>query len=181
MTPAPEAWLRGPLPGIPVQLQPLAFALVGALEDVEKSVAGLDPVKLWHEPGGAASVGFHLLHLAGSTDRLLTYARGEPLGDGQRAALADEKSLPDPRPTLEALVAGWREVVARALAQFGATPEATLDDSRGVGRAQLPSTVRGLLTHAAEHAQRHVGQIVTTAKIVGALGAAALGFDIRQG
>ena len=169
-TPVPEAWLRGPLPGIPSQLQPLGYALTGAVEDVEKAVAGLDPVALWYEPGGAASVGFHLLHLAGSTDRLLTYALGAPLTDIQRAAIGAERSLPEPRPALHALVAAWRDTVARSLAQFRVTPESTLDDPRPVGRAQLPSTVRGLLTHAAEHAQRHVGQIVTTAKIVRGLG-----------
>jgi len=35
-----------------------------------------------------------------------------------------------------------------------------------VGRAMLPSTVGGLLIHCAEHTQRHVGQAVTTAKVV---------------
>ena len=168
--PVAEAWLRGPRPGIPAQLQPLAHALTGALEDVEKAVADLGPAQLWHEPGGAASVGFHLLHLAGSTDRLLTYALAAPLTDAQRSALAAEKQLPDPRPTLDEMLAAWRGTVARALAQLGATAESTLDDPRAVGRAKLPSTVRGLLTHAAEHGQRHVGQIVTTAKIVRGLG-----------
>jgi uncharacterized damage-inducible protein DinB len=36
---------------------------------------------------------------------------------------------------------------------------------RAVGRAQLPSTVLGLLFHAAEHTQRHAGQVITTSKI----------------
>jgi len=30
----------------------------------------------------------------------------------------------------------------------------------------LPTTVGGLLVHVADHTQRHVGQAVTTAKIV---------------
>jgi len=43
---------------------------------------------------------------------------------------------------------------------------ATLTDARAVGRQRLPSTVIGLLVHAAEHTTRHAGQIITTAKIV---------------
>jgi hypothetical protein len=37
-------------------------------------------------------------------------------------------------------------------------------DERLVGRLKLPSTVVGLLFHAAEHTQRHVGQAATTRK-----------------
>jgi hypothetical protein len=37
-----------------------------------------------------------------------------------------------------------------------------------VGLKKLPTTVGGLLVHIADHAQRHVGQAITTAKIVNA-------------
>jgi hypothetical protein len=47
-----------------------------------------------------------------------------------------------------------------------ATPERDLLAPREVGRARLPSNVLGLLFHAAEHTQRHLGQAVTTARIV---------------
>ncbi|MBA3341423.1 MAG: DinB family protein [Gemmatimonadaceae bacterium] len=136
-----------------------------ALEEVERAVSGLTKEQLWLAPGGAASCGFHLMHLAGSTDRLFTYARGEGLSDTQRAALAAERT-PDPRPTLDALLAGWRAAVDRGLRQLAGTDHVTLLDPRLVGKAQLPSTALGLLFHAAEHAQRHAGQIVTTAKVV---------------
>jgi hypothetical protein len=43
---------------------------------------------------------------------------------------------------------------------------ATLGDFRGVGRAQLPSTVIGCLVHGAEHAMRHVGQLSVTTRIL---------------
>lgn len=43
------------------------------------------------------------------------------------------------------------------------------EEARGVGRAGLPTTVVGLLIHAAEHTQRHVGQAVTTAKVLRAV------------
>jgi hypothetical protein len=142
-----------------------------ALEDARDAVAGLTPDQLWFEPGGAASPGFHLIHLAGSTDRLLTYARGESLSEAQLVALAAEDDRSEPRPGLDALVAQWGTTVDRALRQLAATPESTLTDARVVGRARLPSSVIGLLFHSAEHAERHVGQLVTTAKIIRGLDA----------
>jgi uncharacterized damage-inducible protein DinB len=162
---APEPWLRGPVPDVPPMLQPAAHALLQALEDVRAAVGSLDDAALWASPGaGAASVGWHVLHAGGSLDRLLTYARGRALDDAQRAALAAEKA---PEPTDGAtLVAQFEARVAAALAQLRATPESTLAEPRPVGRAQLPSTVLGLLFHAAEHTQRHVGAIVTTARVV---------------
>ena len=41
---------------------------------------------------------------------------------------------------------------------------ATFEEARGVGRKQLPTTVIGLLTHIAEHTQRHVGQAISACK-----------------
>jgi uncharacterized damage-inducible protein DinB len=162
----PEPWLRGPLPGIPALLQPPAHALVMALEDVTAAVTGATVQQVWHRPGGAASIGFHLVHLAGSTDRLLTYARGETLSPAQIATLDAERDLRAPYAAPDVLLARWREVVQNALRQIAETPETSLLEPRAVGRARLPSTVLGLIFHAAEHAQRHVGQIVTTTKIL---------------
>jgi uncharacterized damage-inducible protein DinB len=167
--PLPEPWLRGPLPGILSLLQPAAHAFVMSIEDCDRAATGLSHGQLWHEPGEAPSVGFHLRHLAGSTSRLLTYARGEALATVQKAALVAETSPAAPRPDADELLHLWRQEVDRALAQLAATPDTALLDPRAVGRAQLPSTVLGLLFHAAEHASRHTGQVVTTAKIVRAL------------
>ena len=111
-------------------------------------------------------MGFHLAHMAGSTDRLLTYARGEALSDPQFATLAAERELDRTRPSLESLLDAWRLAVDGALRQIAATPESILLEPRVVGRGRLPSTVLGLLFHSAEHAQRHAGQIITTAKII---------------
>lgn len=166
MTERPEPWLRGPVPGVPPLLQPAAHALIMALEDTERAIAPLTVDQLWHRPAGAASVGFHLQHLSGSTDRLLTYARGEALSEAQRTALAAEAKDHDPPPSAEDLLAAWRTTVERALDQLRRAPESTLLEPRAVGRAGLPSTVIGLLFHAGEHAARHTGQLVTTAKIV---------------
>ena len=164
----PEPWLRGPVPGVPALLQPVAHALLQAVEDLRRVVTPLDDVRLWATPEGAASVGFHVRHAAGSLDRLFTYARGDALSDEQRAALRRE-TAPDAQgnASAAALVTFFEAEVERALAQLRATREDRLTERRDVGRAKLPSTVLGLLFHAAEHTQRHVGQVITTAKVVG--------------
>ena len=163
--PEPEVWLRGPVPEIPPLLQPVAHALLQAVEEVRRVVGPLSPGQFWVRPGGVASVGFHVRHAAGSLDRLLTYARGEALSAEQRAFLAAEAEPGSPPEPAATLVSAFERQVGHALAQFRATRESTLLEARGVGRLQLPSTVVGLLVHAAEHTQRHVGQIVTTARI----------------
>ena len=162
----PEVWLRGPVAGVPPLLQPVAHALLQCREEILSQTAGLTSEQLWARPGGAAAIGFHLRHVAGSLDRLFTYARGERLSSDQRAALAAEPH-PDLAPNAGArLLAALEETVERALEQLRETNEDTLLDFRGVGRDQLPSSVFGLLFHAAEHTQRHAGQIATTVKVV---------------
>lgn len=148
-------------------LQPVAHSLLQSLEEARLHVPPLSPEHLWLRTNGAASAGYHVRHAAGSLDRLLTYARGELLSPAQLAALKAEGE-----PDMEAgaaarLVDVFAAAVGRALEQVKSTPESSLSDTRGVGRAQLPSTVLGLLFHAAEHTQRHVGQMITTIKIVG--------------
>ena len=160
-----EAWLRGPLPGVPPLLQPVAHALVQARGEVESALNAFPDGALWDRPAGVASVGFHLQHLAGVLDRLLTYARGEALSPAQLDAL-DAEGRPDAALTARGLVEAFGRQVDRALDQVGATDESTLLDARGVGRAQIPSTVLGLLVHAAEHTTRHVGQLLVTARVV---------------
>jgi uncharacterized damage-inducible protein DinB len=162
----PEPWLRGALPGIPSLLQPAAHAFVMAREDVTAALEGLADDQLWRTPGGITPLGFHIAHLAGSTDRLLTYARNEPLSDAQKEALALERKIADVRPPLDRMLAAWQATVDAALRQLGSTSEENLLEPRFVGRARLPSTVLGLLFHAAEHASRHTGQVVTTARLI---------------
>jgi len=164
----PEVWMRGPVPGIPSLLQPAAHSLLQSREEVQRVVLLLSPDHLWARPAGAPSVGFHLRHATGSLDRLFTYARGEALSAEQRAFLESEGEPGSPPAEAAELVEAFERQVERALAQLRETPEPTLLEPRGVGRRQLPSTVLGLLFHAAEHTQRHVGQIVTTARIAGA-------------
>jgi uncharacterized damage-inducible protein DinB len=162
---AEEVWLRGPLEGYAAELQPVAHALVQAREDLHGLLQAVETERLWRAPGSAAAVAWHVRHLAGSLDRLLTYARGEALSDGQVAALKAERT-PDPQMGAAQLLEIADAHIDAALAQVRDTPVASLGEARGVGRKQLPSTVRGLLFHAAEHTTRHVGQISTTLKII---------------
>lgn len=161
-----EAWLRGPVEGVPEGLMPAAHSLLDALEDMERGAATLTVEQLWLRPGGAASVGFHLRHVRGSTERLLTYARGESLSEAQLEAIALEGE-PGERPeTATELLEALRRTVLETLDAYRATPPEALPRPRRVGRAGLPSTVQGLLFHAAEHARRHAGQVVATARII---------------
>jgi hypothetical protein len=162
----PEVWLRGALPDVPPLLQPVAHGLLQCRLEVRATVPTLSDGELWATPGGAASAGYHVRHAIGSLDRLFTYARGEQLSPAQKEALASEGRSEERVGIQEALVADFDAAVERALAQIRATDPSTLLEPREVGRARLPSTVLGLLFHAAEHTQRHVGQLVTTAKVV---------------
>ena len=166
-TPPLETWLRGPVPGVPPLLQPVAHALLQAREELNTAIQDFPPALLNERPGGVASVGFHLQHLAGVLDRTFTYARAEALSKHQLAALAAEyPPLTIEGDTVQKLVQRFAEQVDSALAQLRGTDEATLPEVRGVGRAMLPSTVIGLLVHAAEHTTRHLGQLLVTAKWV---------------
>jgi uncharacterized damage-inducible protein DinB len=155
------------VPSIPPLLQPAAHALLQASADLGRAARGLPASELWARPGGAASIGFHLRHTAGSIDRLLTYAAGGALTQEQMTTLRAEESPGDPPATGEALLDAVDRAAARALEVFRRMPDATLLAPRVVGRAQLPSTVLGLLFHLAEHAQRHAGQAITTRKWLG--------------
>jgi hypothetical protein len=144
----------------------VAHSLLQCREEVDAKLSMLDAAQLVARPGGAASVAFHLTHAMGSLDRLLTYARGEQLSDTQLVALHAESGLEAQPQDGATLARRFASAVERALVQVRGTRGDNLLDSREVGRGRLPSTVVGLLFHAAEHTQRHVGQAVTTARIV---------------
>jgi len=160
----PEYWLRGPVDNMPPLLQPIAHALLQARDEVNGMMADLPERLLWEKPAGMASPAFHLQHLAGVLDRLFTYARGEQLSQTQLAYLAAEGK--DKSQTVAELLAAFNMQVDIALKQLRETDERTLTATRGVGRAQIPSTVMGLLVHAAEHTMRHTGQLLVTVKVL---------------
>lgn len=166
MSSLPEVWLRGPVAGYAPELQPVVHALLQVREEIEQHAADLTPEQLWARPAGAGSVGFHLRHIAGATDRLLTYARGEALSAEQLAFLKAEGVPGEPPATAADVVALATSGIDSALAQIKATPVSALLEGRTVGRAKLPTTVLGLVFHVAEHASRHAGQIATTRKVV---------------
>jgi uncharacterized damage-inducible protein DinB len=163
---APEVWLRGGVPGFDPLLMPVVHALLQVREDVTAFVHRVDESHLWERPGGAASIGFHLRHTGGAVDRLFTYARGEALNEDQLHRMRVEGEPGTPPATLADVVSEVESVIDRALEQLRRTDTGALLVMRGVGRRQLPSTTLGLLFHAAEHSTRHVGQAITTARIL---------------
>ena len=166
MTRPAEAWLRGPMPGIHPALQPVAFALLQAAEDLPPLLENLTTDQLWTRPGRSAAIGFHLAHMTGSLDRLFTYARGEALREEQLAVLLGERALYDSRPPVATLLAKLESGMQRAIEQLRRTRAEELEQPREVGRKRLPSTTIGLLVHAAEHTARHAGQISTLLKVL---------------
>lgn len=162
---APEPWLRGPLPGYSHLLMPAAHALTQSRDDLARHAAQLSLAQVWAEPGGAPSAGFHLRHIAGSIDRLLTYAAVRSLNDDQFRFLAAERIAGTPLTSVIELIAAAQAKIDEALSVLRHTPDDTLFAERFVGRAQLPTNVFGLLFHIAEHTQRHTGQLITTMRI----------------
>jgi uncharacterized damage-inducible protein DinB len=165
-TPVTEVWQRGPVAGVDPLLMPVAHALLQVQEDLRALAERLADEHAWARPGGAASIAFHVRHIAGATDRLLTYARGAALSDAQRAAAKAESIDDPPRPPLRQLVDETITALDGAIDQVKHTSRESLLEAREIGRQRLPSTTLGLLFHAAEHATRHAGQAVTTAKIL---------------
>lgn len=160
-----EVWLRGLLPDVPPLLQPVAHALLQAQEELAEYLNDFPDSLLWQRPAGVASTAFHLQHLTGVLDRIFTYARGESLTETQMQALKAE-GIENPEITVQQLIKDFNKQVEKAIFQLKNTDESTLTEVRGVGRAKVPSTVIGLLFHAAEHTTRHLGQLLVTSKIV---------------
>lgn len=161
----PEIWLRGSLPGIPALLQPTAHAVLQARDDLETALQKFPDNRLWDRFAGVASVGFHLQHIAGVQDRMLTYARGEALSDAQFIDLKQEGQPTAGQTSVAELLTHLSTQTDHTVAFLSQTNPATLTDFRTVGHAELPSTVIGLLFHAAEHSMRHVGQCLVTARV----------------
>jgi uncharacterized damage-inducible protein DinB len=173
----PEPWMRGPLAGVHPLLAPILYSFQQAGEDLARYTEALTAEKIWASPHGFGSVGFHLRHIAGSTDRLMTYLQGRQLRPEQMAALAGEK---DPGSAgREELLAEIDRVFSEAEAVVRALDPNQLTESRAVGRKRLPTTVAGLLTHIAEHTQRHVGQAISAAKWAAVLDGFEKGGSIR--
>jgi len=161
----PEPWLRGPIPEIDSVLAPVFYSFQQAREDLEQCTLSLTREQLRARPNGLGSVAFHLLHIAGSTDRLMTYLQGRELSVEQFDRLAmEENSGEFDREELLAIV---DKAFRQAEAVVRRLDVSSLGEARTVGRLHFPTTVAGLLTHIAEHTQRHVGQAICVARFVG--------------
>jgi DinB superfamily len=158
----PEPWMRGPIEGVSPLTAPILYTFQHAREDLAKYTDGLTTEQLWATPHAVGAVGFHIRHIGGSTDRLITYLQGAALTEAQLAFLQNENIAGASRGELLAEMDAFfvkAEAVVRKL------DPATLSEPRGIGRKQLPSTVIGLLVHTAEHIQRHIGQAISAAKL----------------
>jgi len=159
----PEPWLRGTLTHVDPVQRAVLHALELAKEDVEKWCGDLSDDELNARPGDLSPVAFHLRHIARSTDRLLTYAENRSLSPEQITAMKQELDLGATRePLFDELNGGLQSATERILS----IPPERMSEPRVVGRQQMPTTVAGLVVHVGDHAQRHVGQAITTAKIV---------------
>lgn len=158
----PEPWLRGPIPAVHPLISPILYAFQQAREDLATHTAGLTLEQIWATPHGLGSLGFHLRHIAGSTRRLSTYLEGNQLSEEQ---LAELKVEPEPGASINDLLAAMERSFEHAEAVVRALHPADLGSPREVGRKRLPTTVIGLLTHIAEHTQRHLGQAISAAKL----------------
>jgi uncharacterized damage-inducible protein DinB len=159
----PEPWLRGTLADVAAVPRAVLHALELAGEDLSRWCGRLSDAELNARPEGLASVAFHIRHIARSIDRLLTYAEGKRLDDSQIVAL---KSELDGGGTRGELFAELDAALLRAAVRVRQIGTNRLQEPRPVGAKLLPTTVGGLMVHVADHTQRHVGQAITTSKIV---------------
>jgi hypothetical protein len=159
-----EPWLRGTLADVPAVARGVLHALELARDDVARWCGRMTIEQLEARPMGLPAVGFHLRHIARSLDRLLTYAEGGELSDGQLAELRSELEASQ---TSAELFAKFENALMKSATRVRDLVGADLEQPRYVGRLRLPTSVGGLLVHVADHTQRHVGQAITTAKIVG--------------
>ena len=166
-----EPWLRGTHADVPAVGRAMLHALDLALDDLTKWTDGLTDDEVHAQPLGLPSVAFHLRHIVGSTDRLLSYAEGKQISPEQLALLKAEQSGANPLhpETLAELLAAVEAAFSNAADRVHVLATADLETFRGVGRKQLPTSIGGPMVHVADHTQRHVGQVVTTAKVLKAL------------
>ncbi len=154
-----EPWLAGRFSHLAPVPRLLCCSLEQSLDEVRHWTAPLDDAQLWSEPFEKTSVGFQLRHLAGSVDRLLTYARGESISTTQLAFLKAEAGPGAPKAEL---LAALEQAYAAATA-FAHTAT-DLDAPRFIGRQRLETPLGVLLAHIAEHTQRHTGQLIVLCK-----------------
>ncbi len=158
-----EVWMRGPIASIPSVLQPVAHTLLQIQEDIQSVLERVSEQQLWERPTEVASIAFHVQHIIGVVDRMFTYARGSALSDAQFAYLKAEGNQTDGI-NKDYLLRELRNGMEKALAELRSTDIQLLGETRHLGRQKIPTTLIGLLFHAAEHSQRHFGQLLVMEK-----------------
>ncbi|MDE3188974.1 MAG: DinB family protein [Acidobacteriota bacterium] len=161
-----EPWLRGTHADVPAVGRAVLHAFDLALDDLTKWTEGLTDAEVHAQPLGLTAISYHLKHIARATDRLLSYAEGKPISAEQLAALKGEQGGEE---TLAELLAEVEAAFSDAAERVRVLATADFNTFRGVGRKQLPTSIGGALVHVADHTQRHVGQVVTTTKVLRAL------------
>ena len=161
-----EPWMRGTHTDVPAVGRAVLHALELALEDLKKWTGELTDAEIHSRPLGLMPVARHLRHIARSTDRILSYAEGNQLCEEQLKALKAEDRGEE---LLSALFAEVEASFRNAAERIRALASSDIEAHRGIGRKQLPASAGGALIHVADHTQRHVGQVVTTAKVLKAL------------
>ncbi len=161
----PEPWLRGTHTEVPPVARGVLHALELAREDLHRWCGSLTGEQLRATPAGLPSIAFHLRHIAGSLDRLLTYAEGHALNGAQLQTLKLESEA---KGSTAEILAELDSAISRGSDRVLALASQDYSTQRTVGKRQLPTTLGGLLVHIADHTQRHVGQAITTAKLVSA-------------
>jgi uncharacterized damage-inducible protein DinB len=159
---AVEPWMRGTHEDVPAVPRAVIHALELAQEDVERWCASLTDDEWNLRPQGIAPAAFHVRHMARSIDRLLTYAEGNQLSAEQ---LEQMKSEMDPSAIGRVVLEEFAAALVNAEARIHAFVGSNLEEKRALGRKALPTSIGGLLVHVADHTSRHVGQVVTTAKL----------------
>jgi len=158
-----EPWLRGTHTEVPAAGRAVLHALELALDDLTRWTAGLTDDESHSQPFGLPSIAFQLRHIARSVDRILSYAEEKQLSAEQLAALKAEQAGGE---TLAELLAEVMASLTGAADRVRVLATANLDTPCAVGRKQLPTSVGGALIHVADHTQRHVGEVITTAKVL---------------
>lgn len=158
-----EPWMSGTLADLHPVVAALLYSFRHARLDLGAWTKELSTEELSLSLLGLAPVSFHIRHIAGSVDRLLTYARREQLSALQIAAIGDEAQPGLSREEMLKLLDdsfGQAETVVRGL------DSASLCKIREIGRKRIPVPLGTLLVHIAEHTQRHVGEAIITVKAV---------------
>ena len=161
-----EVWQRGAVPDVPLLLQPVAHALLQIGEEAHRIMEDFPDELLWERPADVAPPAFHLQHIRGVIDRLFTYARKEQLREDQMHSLLMEDKQEKNQLTARELIEQLDKQIGQAIKELADVKEDTLNEVRGVGRKQIPTTLIGLYFHTAEHSMRHIGQLLVTVRIL---------------